>query len=501
MALSSILDIGDRKQLLVDDRFFCRQYGVKLTVNPPIKAEIVLHGEKPWEAGRCACYASVLEDDGLYKLWYDGMPGGRSEDGLARNLCYATSTDGLHWERENVNLFDWRGQHKNNIVMPGGGASVMLDPKAPEEHRFKALGIASETAVWPESQGVRWDLTGGGIHLWTAPDGVHWKRVRPVASPFFHDSHNILLYDDRLDKYVAYLRTHERGKPFGCRTVGRIELDDPTSTPWPHRPPPEHVKRNEHGLYLCSTHGEYDVTMACDESDPPDSDVQMAPVVKYQWADDVYLSMLTLYRHYPETVEGEFLNDGPQHVQLAVSRDGVEWQRPDRKPYIPLGQVGEWDGGCIWPCLGMIRRGNEIWQYYCGTWHTHGSYDPGTTGVGGLRRLVQRLDGFMSADADYTGGEFTTPLLQFSGTQLELNVDCSATGEVWVEILDEGNRPVDGYTLKEAIPVDRNWIAATVSWSSGAEVGALQGRPVRLHFKLRACKLHAFQFTNERATT
>ena len=35
----------------------------------------------------------------------------------------------------------------------------------------------------------------------------------------------------------------------------------------------------------------------------------------------------------------------------------------------------------------------------------------------------------MSADADYTGVEFTTPLLIFSGTDLKLNVDCSAVGD------------------------------------------------------------------------
>ena len=43
-------------------------------------------------------------------------------------------------------------------------------------------------------------------------------------------------------------------------------------------------------------------------------------------------------------------------------------------------------------------------------------------------------------------------------------------------------------------------IAAPVEWSSGANVGDLQQRPVRLHFRLRACKLFAFHFVAERAT-
>ena len=203
-----------------------------------------------------------------------------------------------------------------------------------------------------------------------------------------------------------------------------------------------------------------------------------------------------LYRHYPETAEGKFLNDGPNDAYLRVSRDGINWERPERKPYIPLGIVGEWDAGCIWPTQGMLRVGNEIWQYYCGTRHTHGDYGPETKGEGGLRRTVQRLDGFVSADAAYTGAEFVTPLLRFSGSSPELNVDCSGMGEVWVEVQDAGGKAIEGFSLTDAIPVDLNQVAARVSWKSGASVGQLQNRDVRLRFRLRACKLYAFQFVD-----
>ena len=144
---------------------------------------------------------------------------------------------------------------------------------------------------------------------------------------------------------------------------------------------------------------------------------------------------------------------------------------------------------------GMVRKGDEIWQYYSGTHYTHGAYDPDDEdGSGGVCRLVQRLDGFISADAEYTGAEFTTPLLRFSGEHLKLNVDCSAMGEVWVEVRDGRNHPLAGYTLAESVSVDRNHIAAPVVWRQRDNVGELMGRPVRLHFRLRAAKLYAFQF-------
>ena len=278
MGTGQVFEVGNRKQLFIDSRFFAQQFGMQLVVNPPIKTEIVLEGETPWETNRTACYATVLQDDGVYKLWYDALVGGDPNrvPYLPHSLCYATSTDGLHWERQNVNLYDWYGHKENNIVMPGAAGSVMLDPKGPDEHRFKALGIAHENEVWPESLGCKWDLTGGAIHLWTSPDGIHWRRVKPFASPFFHDTLNLLIYDDRIDKYVAYVRTHERNG----RTVSRVELDDPMQTPWPCRPAPADMKTNEHGQYLCMTYGGYDMVMACDEMDPPDTDVQMATIEK-----------------------------------------------------------------------------------------------------------------------------------------------------------------------------------------------------------------------------
>lgn len=69
-------------------------------------------------------------------------------------------------------------------------------------------------------------------------------------------------------------------------------------------------------------------------------------------------------------------------------------------------------------------------------------------------------------------------------------------GEVWVEILDANNVPVPGYALRDSVSVDRNQIAAPVTWREHDNVGELIGRPVKLHFKLRACKLYAFQFAS-----
>ena len=504
----SIYDVGAEKQLFIDERWFATKQGFRLTVNPPVKKERVMIPEEPWEAKGIHAYSTVLEDDGIYKMWYDAIP--LQSSGVPRSICYATSEDGIHWERQYVNLFNFPGMPRNSVVMPGTNGSVMIDPNGSDEHRFKCLALITENEFWKDSKGSICGQYEGydkeywcELYLCTSPDGIHWHRQSPSAMPFFHDTQNVLIYDERIGRYVAYMRTHEKG-----RTVGRTEFDDPMQLPWPFAENPNDFRGP--GTSRWAGGGEYELALCCDESDPADTDLYTPSVNTYPWAADTYFSFTTPYRHYPfgDTADttlhgkderGRFRNDGPLEIQLAVSRDGVSWARPERRPYVPLGLAGSWDGGQVYMAQGLIRSGEEIWQYYSGTYHTHGAYDPDHEDrSGGLCRLVQRLDGFVSADADYTGGEFTTPLLTFSGEHLRLNVDCSAMGEVWVEIRDERNHPISGYTMEESISVDRNQIAAPVLWSERDNVAELAGRPVRLHFKARACKLYAFHFTSEK---
>jgi len=227
----------------------------------------------------------------------------------------------------------------------------------------------------------------------------------------------------------------------------------------------------------------------------------MATVTRYPYAQDVDLAMWVNYRHFGDSKKAKDLgfpggiriNDGVQDVQLAVSRDGINWSRSDRRPYVDLGPASGPEGGVLWPTQGMIRRGDEIYEYYCGQARTHG--DPPTyEGQGGIYRLVQRLDGFVSADAGPQGGWFTTPPLAFSGTRLEFNLNASALGYLAVKIQDEEGDPIPGYTFNESLPIDCNRLVAPARWNSGKTIAELQGCTIRLHGTMRSCKLYAFQF-------
>lgn len=400
------IEVGNRKQLFIDDRWFATSHGVHLRMNPPVKAERVIAPEMPWEQKGLQVCHTIIEHEGEYKLWYE--TGVKGKQGCRDLMCYATSQDGVHFERRNVNVFEFDGSLDNNIVVPGGQAVVMLDPTGPDESRFKMLSWFAEDDLWPEVQGT--ELRSYDIYVGTSPDGIHWKLVKPAALPFCHDTHNQMFYDTRLGTYVAYVRTHEHG-----RTVSRVQVDDPLSPPFPYRDLPV-TNIGSRGTRM-PPRGLLDVVMFCDQSDPPHTDLYTPYVHQYAWADNAYFSFPSPYRHYPvgddsdtlaegQDERGRYVNDGLLEVQLGVSRDGIHWTRPDRRPYIPLGLKGSYDGACIYMSTGMIRKGAEIWQYYLGMHYTHGQpepYDPDLGPGGWLCRLVQRLDGFVSADADYTG--------------------------------------------------------------------------------------------------
>ena len=137
--------------------------------------------------------------------------------------------------------------------------------------------------------------------------------------------------------------------------------------------------------------------------------------------------------------------------------------------------------------------GDELWFYFAGLdVHHKEQYQKVSHGARG--RAVLRLDGFISADAAYTGGEMTTVPLVFQGNRLQLNVDTSAGGVVRVEIQTEKGNPIKGFTASEADEINGNYIRKVVTWGGSDDVGALAGKPVKLRFVMRDTKLYSFQF-------
>ncbi|MEK7409615.1 MAG: hypothetical protein AAB225_31495 [Acidobacteriota bacterium] len=465
------IDVGGRKQLFIDDLFFAEVQGVRLTVNRPrLTGERCLVADQPWEGHRICAYNSVMEDGGEFRMWYDAIANDRS-----RWLCHATSQDGVVWRKARLELTPFGGRKPTSIVfppepMPHEPSCVFKDtnPKCPPEERYKMV-----CSLRPP---------GGERGTWVAasPNGLRWKLLgsRPAFRP--SDTANICFYDERLGRYAAYVRVWQPQ-----RKVGRCEFDDITN--WGAETvvfsyDDEDQVRLDRGLFTAM-------------------DFYTSAALKYRPADNVYLLFPTAYYHFREDVarargaEREARNDGPMDIQFAVSRDGVRWRRPDREPFIRLGKTGEFDSGYAYMASGAIHRADEIWLYYAVAEMTHGNYDVVRDKLkGAITRAVLRLDGFMSADADYRGGWFVTPPLKFLGRQLTLNVDTGAGGHLRIELEDESRHALPGYSLADCDPVNGNSVRQVVSWRGDSDVSQLSGRPLRVRFEMRDAKLHAFQF-------
>ncbi|MDP6946509.1 MAG: hypothetical protein QF464_20335, partial [Myxococcota bacterium] len=105
-----------------------------------------------------------------------------------------------------------------------------------------------------------------------------------------------------------------------------------------------------------------------------------------------------------------------------------------------------------------------------------------------------RTDGFVSVNAGYSGGEFTTPPFTFDGRSLELNYSTSAAGAMKVEVQNEAGTALPGYGLNDHPEMFGDEIAGVARWSSGTGVGSLAGKTVRLRFWLKDADLYAFRF-------
>jgi hypothetical protein len=164
-------------------------------------------------------------------------------------------------------------------------------------------------------------------------------------------------------------------------------------------------------------------------------------------------------------------------------------------PVIRLGGAGKFDSSYAYMVSGYLCRPAEIWLYCAVSDHTHGNYDVSRDKfTGTISRAKLRLDGFVSLDANYAGGEFSTPPIVYSGRQLTLNLDASGGGSLRVEIQAESGLAMEGFSAHDCDPINGSFIGKAVSWRGKTDLSAMAGKAVRLRFVMNDTKLYAFKF-------
>lgn len=308
-----------------------------------------------------------------------------------------------------------------------------------------------------------------GIHLFFSPDGVNWRRNETTMLSLVSGGGAESYYDDQRGMYVTHLRRdasfNTENCPGGVRQCILFETSEPLK-PWPFTSL-ENPYYEGWTLPAVTCEGPiiFDGTVS--------GEAYRSRVIKYPWASDVYLSFVWRYpRHLGD--------DPPRHIDLGVSRDGRNWKffEPSQGWYIPIDSDSDPEQLSIY---GLIRRGNEIWQY---TDHggPHGGDPPRT-----YYRWTQRLDGFVSIDG--SGFLITRPII-FNSNSVRLAIN--STGSIKVGILDIEGNEIGDYLLGNCDQVLDSDIQI-VSWRSNADISSLSGYPIRLKFVLNKSKLYSFE--------
>jgi hypothetical protein len=264
--------------------------------------------------------AKVIYTGEVFHMWYAGRRRGPPGLKMPMDLGYATSTDGVHWEKPIARPVLMRGPiggyDENMITAP----AVLYDGE-----RFHMwFGAVDFGADW-------------SINYATSADGVLWNKS--LENPLLEETH-----DDRWDAdYVAEPYVLYDGSRFLMWYNGASTADSSKETLLG---------------YATSSDG---IQWTRFEQDRPVLDVADAGA----WDDYAVARASVMYdgELYKMWYEGH--SGGTWRIGYATSADGVHCERGPGNPIVDLGPEGAWDSKVVSePCV--ILCGQTYRLYHSG---------------------------------------------------------------------------------------------------------------------------------------
>ncbi|MHC4884208.1 MAG: glycoside hydrolase family protein [Planctomycetota bacterium] len=394
--------------------------------------------------------------DDLFKMWYMASYLGTA--------CLATSRDGVHWERPDLDVVPGTNLILDRAIHPDSG-SVIIDHETENgDERYKYLLREPDP------------LGGGQIpaRMFTSPDGVHWTERGETGTM---GDRSTCFYNPFRRKWVQSIRTMKDDQ-------GRLryyhEADD----------------------FLASGNfGEAHAAAPWLRADCMDESEECYPQL-YNVDAIAYESLMLSFHQIlkgPPNQVGES-RGLPKLTELTVgySRDGFHFHRPDRRAFIGARrEAGSWEYGYVESTPGnCLVVGDELWFYYSAyagdparanteSWYVNGTYANGAVGLAKLRR-----DGFASMRACWPGAILRTRPVRFSGSHLFVNAN-TAGARLEVEVQDRDCKTIEGFSFEDCIPFLGNSTATEVRWVGG-DLSRLVGQPVRFFFRLSRGEIYSF---------
>ena len=472
--------LGSRKQLFLDDYLIGSITNVRRTVEPAQKfpGNPVLYQTESWESPVATIYGSVIRDGREFKMWYI------SRNQAGNGVSYATSKDGIRWNKPRLNLTLVDGKRSNILftkqtIWTGSEGlpyfqelfGVHRDDREPDPARRYKMAVLDVDWKYDGSDNVpAHKHQRRGVGIAGSPDGIHWKLIDSWASMAISDGATHWMFDPARGKYVLYGRTVKElpelkaswstnagfKEWYSGRAVARIESSD--FVKWDFTRP------------LTAP-----VVMTPDLQDPPMTEIYSLKVFPYE---GIYIGLLQVLHATP---------DNPTlDVQLAISRDSIHFTRVgDRGTFIPFGPIGSWDRFNLSIANNdPIVEGDDLRFYYSGRLFRHAPYSGPDKGMerSSIGFATIKRDRFVALEGSFDGAEIVTKPVKLRGPALHLNAKCDF-GEIVVELLD-----AEGKLLARSKSIQRDALDIPVNWSS--EI-ILPDGPVKLRVKLKNARLFA----------
>ena len=499
------------KHLFIDDHGIERIDNLARKLHQPEKfrGNAVIRPEYRWENLYIRIWGAPMWDpnSGLFKMIYLGSAAKEittvgkgaaaeldetGEAGTSGHFsCYATSEDGVNWEKPILGLHDYQGLSWKGT--PIGGENNIL-PSVTGHLRGPVYHAAEKD---PGRRFKSQSFRRGSLYTLVSADCIHWEELDLPPQPSSDVSE--LYLDEDTDTFISTVK--HRG-PYG-RSFFLSTSDDFQN--WSEQELIFHADQTDQENGAERTQRFFDdpdyLTPVYNRPEEWRTDVYHFPVFRYE---GLYLGLPVMHHwtgKHPPLYENV---DSRKTVELASSRDLRDWNRvAGRAAFMelsPVGDKGSYDTGQIGTTNGVIRRNNELWFYYTGLRYrsqtiaetlNHGYLDASALCMSRLR-----LDGFVSLKGGIEWGSVLTKPVQVTGSELRVNAN-AWRGRVKAEILDPSeDKVLPGFGVDDCVPVVADNIDAPIRWNGKSDLGELDGKTVRIRFSLWQSELYAYWFTD-----
>ena len=466
--------------LAIDDHSLPLRRNLCLYLSKPtVRPEPVLSPDRDNpdapDNGATHFYGGVVLDNGKYRMWYYACHWDDAVnplDPLAGNfregpICYAESTDGIHWTKPHLGQVEWRGSRNNNIIRVSTpfneGVHVIKDNGDPDPaRRYKMV-----YNYFPQSRGF-WT-----IRTATSRDGLDWTEGAELPYDGFFEQSSLYEFNGFYYANGQKIERGEGGAPMAREAFAIVSPD------FEHWLPefgesfllPEPADPAERGL-----------TMPYD---------QVHIGVGASSLGNVLVGLYGIWHNRSFPTKDDWFGKGATSgdLGLVVSNDGLHFREPvkhrvflhrdESSPKMPAGVPFE---TILCQGNGILNVGDET-RIYHGRWaNTPDVKD--YYGEVALATLPRDRWGALGLYPDAAEGALWSAPITLPKHDCEILMNADGAAGIRIDLADESFALLEDYSGENsgrtAAP---DGLDCPVLWP-GRELAALGGKVVRLRIRL-----------------